>query len=465
MLAYPAAAIEPFTDSTRDEGESRLGLLQELLTSASDEAKEECHELCSALFSSHGTRPRICLCCVRSVRCAPEAVQEVVGDEAASDVKRVAIRGSGSVAVFSPAISLRTRQTSFLALELAGKSVRISRVGGHGVCIQGLGPIDVEVEFDRSKAGTLSRLFEPPITYSLESSLLPKKPEHISPDLMSKVADFWTRIVRAHILVDICTPKNSEFPLTFDRMHVSLVSSAPAEKRATLSLSAILHSASTACACRMHGLEEAKEDETSEVHLTLSMCGRSRAVSSDDPYGNCSIHSAFKQPHAFPTICCAWPRASVSCIHRSTESNKKRVALCLPTINLNKVDTMHAQHLLHAAKECYNQLKDVGDGGSLDQVGDICRGVSKELNSALCRLEKQRQSSEKSATRMAELDKLAVDALKAGDLFVQTRKSTGAEELAQTINGKIAVLTKKTKNYSLELSETHMGFFKRLRTK
>jgi hypothetical protein len=126
---------------------------------------------------------------------------------------------------------------------------------------------------------------------------------------------------------------------------------------------------------------------------------------------------------------------------------------------------MHAQHLLHAAKECYNQLKDVGDGGSLDQVGDICRGVSKELNSALCRLEKQRQSSEKSATRMAELDKLAVDALKAGDLFVQTRKSTGAEELAQTINGKIAVLTKKTKNYSLELSETHMGFFKRLRTK
>ena len=31
---------------------------------------------------------------------------------------------------------------------------------------------------------------------------------------------------------------------------------------------------------------------------------------------------------------------------------------------------------------CYNQLKDVGDVGTLEQVGDICRGVSKELNSS-----------------------------------------------------------------------------------
>ena len=278
QLAYPAATIEPFTDVTRDEGEPRLGLLRELFATASEEATEECGELYSALFCE-ATRPKICLCCVGSVRCTPQGVRDVVGDEAASAVRRVAIKGTNSVAVFSPAITLRTRETSFLAVELSGASLRISRVGEHDVCILGLGAIDVEVEFDRSKAGTLSRLFEPPLTTSLENSLLPKKPEDVPGDIMSDVADFWTRIIRAHVVVAVCAPNNAAWPLAFDNMRV--YTSPDAKKDTQLELYATLHAASVTCACALHGLPPPAAEQDSEVELCLRMCGRRRAVRAD----------------------------------------------------------------------------------------------------------------------------------------------------------------------------------------
>ena len=65
-------------------------------------------------------------------------------------------------------------------------------------------------------------------------------------------------------------------------------------------------------------------------------------------------------------------------------------------------------------------------------------------------MEKQRQVSppqavpKKSTTRLLELDKMAVHALKAGDLFVHTRPSTGKEVLAQAVKRELVVLTKRT---------------------
>ena len=94
QLAYPAATIEPFTDVTRDEGEPRLGLLRELFATASEDTKEQFATLFSALFSPLAARPRVCLCRVGSVRCTPEGVRDVIGNEAASAVRRVPVQSS-----------------------------------------------------------------------------------------------------------------------------------------------------------------------------------------------------------------------------------------------------------------------------------------------------------------------------------------------------------------------------------
>ena len=423
QLAYPAATIEPFTDVTRDEGEPRLGLLRELFATASEDTKEQFATLFSALFSPLAARPRVCLCRVGSVRCTPEGVRDVIGNEAASAVRRVPVQSSETVALFSSKITSQTNISSFLAVEFSGASLRISRTSEHGVSIRGTGAVDddVEVEFVDlasdvlARLGLVARLFEPPPVDQLAVALLPRKPHELPGDIMSDVADFWTRIIRAHVVVAVCAPNNAAWPLAFDNMRV--YTSPDAKKDTQLALYATLHAASVTCACALHGLPPPTVEQDSEVELCLSMCGRMRAVRPDKSMEDCPMHRrCTPNTPTLSSICCANTSASLVCWHRSRSLNgnrQRQAGIRIQDFPLNGIDVLHAQHLLWAAGRCTRFLNT--HKLTETEIANTCGKCTKALRNRLnddVEAKRQKTGNKEDESRLVELDQMAVTALR-----------------------------------------------------
>ena len=418
QLAYPAAIIEPFTDCTRDEGEPRLGLLRELFAVASEETKEQFATLFSALFSPLAARPRVCLCRIGSVRCTPEGVRDVIGNEAASAVTRVPVQSSETVALFSSKITSQTNISSFLAVEFSGVSLRISRTDEHGVSIRVAGAVDddVEVEFVDlasdvpARLGLVARLFEPPPVDHMAVALLPRKPHELPGDIMSDVADFWTRIIRAHVVVAVCAPNNAAWPLAFDNMRV--YTSPDTQQVTQLALHATLHAASVTCACALHGLPPPTAEQDSEVELCLRMCGRRRAVRADKSMEDCPMHR--RNTPTLSSVCCANTSASLVCWHRSSNGDRQRRAgIRIPALPLNGIDVLHAQHLLWAAERCTQLLNT--RKLTETEIADICGKCTKALRTRLndnVEAKRQKTGNREDESRLVELDQMAVTALR-----------------------------------------------------
>ena len=421
QLAYPAAIIEPFTDCTRDEGEPRLGLLRELFAVASEGTKEQFATLFSALFSPLAARPRVCLCRIGSVRCTPEGVRDVIGNEAASAVTRVPVQSSETVALFSSKITSQTNISSFLAVEFSGVSLRISRTGEHGVSIRVAGAVDddVEVEFVDlasdvpARLGLVARLFEPPPVDHMAVALLPRKPHELPGDIMSDVADFWTRIIRAHVVVAVCAPNNAAWPLAFDNMRV--YTSPDTQQVTQLALHATLHAASVTCACALHGLPPPTAEQDSEVELCLRMCGRRRAVRADKSMEDCPMHRrCTPNTPTLSSVCCANTSASLVCWHRSSNGDRQRRAgIRIPALPLNGIDVLHAQHLLWAAERCTQLLNT--RKLTETEIADICGKCTKALRTRLndnVEAKRQKTGNREDESRLVELDQMAVTALR-----------------------------------------------------
>jgi hypothetical protein len=330
-----------------------------------------------------------------------------------------------------------------------------------------------EVTLTGVKAIVIDRMLAP-LTVNEVVRPAPQLPGELPIDIQTAVADFWQHQMRGHVVATVCAPEDATRPLAFESIKVTREGYNRPER---LVLRSTLHGSSIRCACKLHKLKPMSERfpserfESSEVDMTLTMCGRKRPRSESGSYGDCPLHgSSTPNVGMLPGICCHDTVATLGCTHFVAAGKHKRVrrksGMWIPDMALDGLDLLHAQALLSAASSASSRLEKRLGKVDAAEIERVCDEEEQVLERNVDEITRKRvaEGSVRTDADMITLDMHAVDALRSGKYRRHVRPTTREEVLAKDLpEGGVAVCTKleadKGKGPPLELAETHIGLF------
>lgn len=470
LIAYPYTAIDPAGDDRRDEGEERLRLLRPVLrilgraneglcnpdgdgslTSMLTPNKTQQAGVHIALFKADSPwKPRVCLV-APTARLMPPEIADTLDEE--QRVKCIPVRGETRVAYPNfPASGLPAAK---LTLDFpkdkvgtGGAHVELVRRPSHrlraSVFASNGARVSLEGEVPKQ---LLDRLFGPPAEDVTAAELYPELQGELPSGVMHSVADFWQRQLRCHVIASVCAPEGATRPLAFEKMVVR--HEGAQTKRVVLRCK--LHPSSMECACGlwhkppMHVRKPGERFASSEVDLSLSMCGR--ALAQD---GLCPLHrNATPNVPQLAGICCADTQAHLNCSH-FTEQKRRHSGLWNPDLRLDGLDKLHARVLLASALRCATRTEPMLGKRPREDIEQTCERVSQQMRFKLeevgrLRSEEMRKAALEegpelkkalpSDVELCKLDMKAHDLLVAGNVRRHVRPTT-KEVVLQVQHGK-----------------------------
>jgi len=298
--------------------------------------------------------------------------------------------------------------------------------------------------------------------------LLPMNPGDLPASIQVKVAEFWTTVLRAHVLTSACQPCNhtSKRFVSFSRVTISRIGREASTKR--LVLKGTLHPSSAECICSLHGVKplEAHSGKHrfvgSQVEFKISMCGHKLVrPSRDSKFGICPLHqSATPNVSTIPHLCCHNTTCEVSCAH-FTNLREFKPGCCIRNIPLDNHGVLYAQTLIAGALDCSEEAVSIARKRKVEEVRDVCALHLQKLDVQLemvSRLKKHRTSSYDDEAEMKRMDQKAEKMLRERKVRQWRRVSTKQVILVEPKqDGKgVTPLTKPDS----ELNDHHLWMFK-----
>ena len=482
LLAYPLATIDPAASPTRDEGETRLPHLRAALRMLQRTYAGLCDEggaqslvaaltpavrlhtaVHAALFQQEAPwKPRVCLVAPTTHRFSPEEADAMTEQERVQCIP-VADDPHGCVAF--PDWPLPP--TKFVLVHFDARRVGVG--GPATIHVQRPTHDELRLTVTSSNgqrstfrgsvpASIVDKLFAPSWASVLGvSKLLPGLPGELPQMLLDEVSDFWQRHMRAHVIASVCAPDDATRPLAIATMRAKL--EGQQHKRAVVRCT--LHRSSVPCACELWKLKPMYDRMpterwvSSEVELTLSMCGRPLGASTR----MCPLHGA-ATPNVplLPTICCHGTVASMQCAHQ-TQNKRTHAGLLQTDMRLKGLNVLHAQVLIASCMRCADTVAPLLGKAPAEQIEAACDKVCEQARVKLDAVTRERATNDAvlSEAELQQRDMLAHDLLAEGGVRQFERPSTREIVLAKMgKDGSAAVLNIDN---GAELAETHLGLF------
>ena len=373
LLSYPLSEIDPSLNAHRDEGETRIsavrdllrvasntrGLerfcdatsnhgLAELLVGPSQAGRKAHHKVMRCLFpSSEGpsasdapTPKSTVRCCM--VKPSVRTLSPMEADKLDLDQRALCIPVQGKELVALPGeqplrqdaedekvvvtwpagtIQKGTGEAS-ISISRAGEGVRLRIVSCTGNVTDGILVTSVP-------KSTIDGLFRAaPVQAKDWTPSVPRASGELPEALKQNIAFILQTRLRLHCLSCMAGPENSSRPIAFDKMKVFRIEGKEAKGGAARTEVRVdVHPSSATCVCCAHNLPPIQERKPnfkfpgkSTVQITMQICG---ARLQND--GQCALHQNNTCCNDLvPGICCANLRVYLSCRHMAFQKDEKK---------------------------------------------------------------------------------------------------------------------------------------------
>lgn len=491
-LAYKLDQVDPGLDSTRDEGEARLGPMRALLRCASKSVDGLCDPssvnsmgailalkrgpeqgadvLRMILDSGAPKKPRLCLIHSSNKLIGVDEADEL--DEA-TRAKCIAIQSSEQLAL--PVVPEEREPPHVIVTfskQLIGGNreakVDLTRVGDCDVSINTISAAGTRKKLTVSNIPRpiVEKLFAPAENVVPKSSGLPSRRGELPGYLKAAVAEFLERRVRLQALATAAVPSPATRPVVLEKAYTR---SSDTEKKNQLSIGAMLHTSSSACICGAHGL---RFDWKGCVDIKIETCGRK--LQRIGEYVRCPCHEkaiddSGNSRFNIEGICTEGTAITVTCFHRQGSVCKRGV--CVDCIKLTNADRLELSTMLVNLAEFNTRVNtyfdDKGwptDRDSLAIVSDYMSDKLRKSMEDVERLQLTEQDPEVNNPReLLRRDMTVVDLLRGGGVFRHVHKRGNNRGAPYIQRAKKTDTTPPLKSHETAVADTHAHLFRKAR--
>lgn len=490
-IAHPLDTIDPFLDSTRNDGEARLSALRcalrlfaKSVESKTLMARESDHSVGALMASKRGaelgaqvfdsimnssaaTKATVCLVCPTTRVLSAEEADSLPEE---SRMKCIPISGSDTLATPTDASASSshvvvtvpkgvcggTRDGKMDVERVKPDSVKISIVSSSGarkVMTSGSIPLVV-----------LDKLFDRSFSKGVVSSGKKNMRKNELPGYIKLgLVDFLERRFRLQVLCTAAVAAPATRPVTLDRAYLKDFDES---QKNWLRVGATLHPSSSSCLCGAHGL---RFEWKGSVAISLETCGRPLQETPDGskccPCHQGAVDSDGNSRFSMDGYCTEGTTLSVTCFHRQDRFVKRGVSI---DMKLSDADRLELSTLLLAMSEFEGRTAEFFHKGWATNQPEIDRYI-KILAAKLTErttLAHMKQLEEEDADlqnprAMLQRDMTAVDLMRGGGVFrhhVKRGQNRGAPYLCRA---KKTADTKPLSSHESDLVYTHGHLFRK----
>lgn len=267
----------------------------------------------------------------------------------------------------------------------------------------------------------------------LRSLLAPTLPNQLPLDFCARVAEFWKYGLRADALVAACQPASNLSARSICVSSASIVAVGKDASSQRMLLRATLHASSSDCVCAAHGLQpmskkfSKRKFVSSQVTMSISMCGRRLHRHPGSKIGMCPLHqSSTPIIGSITDVCCHGTSCEVVCAHY-TEKKEFVPGLSVRNIPLDDANLLHAQTLVAAAMRCSACISPLIGKRKRDEIADECDRQCDRADAAIAKakaiIKSKGLGTEHDEDVLAEMDKRAAKLLRAHKVGQQWKSS------------------------------------------
>jgi hypothetical protein len=495
-LAHPLAVIDPYVDTSRNEGEARMSALRPLLRlfarsvdsmalvdPASDAsfgalmASRRKADLGgpiveSILSGKSSASAAVAICLVRptvSIITAQEA-DELDNNERE---KCIAILGDDKLARPTEDVgSVRPHVILTVPKGVAGGSrdakMDIERVSP--TCVK-IGIVSSSGSRRYMTSGELPSVVVEKVFAATDAAvqsvpcLGPKRSNELTSATKLAIVDFLERKVRLQVLCTSAMPAPISRPVVLDRVHLREFSE---KNESWASVRASLHPSSSSCICGSHGL---RFDWEGRVEVNLETCGRPLEEGIDGgmccPCHHQAVDASGNSRFSMRGVCTEGTRVTVTCFHRSGSACKRGVVI--DDVKLNDVERLELSTILINVLEFEGRTQSLFNsrGWATDQanIDRHAKSLGEKLAEQLKKVQAsqlEREDAEETNPRaMMQRDMISVDLMRGGGVFRHTVKRGERRGCPYLARAKRTEETIPLKPHESELISSHGHLFRK----
>lgn len=495
-LAHPLAVIDPYVDTSRNEGEARMVALRPLLRlfarsvdsmALVDPASDASFgslmaagrkanvggPIVEGMLSGKSSTSAVMTICLVRPTVAIITAQEADELDNSEREKCIAILGDDKLArPTEDAGSVRPHVILTVPKGIAGGSrdakMDIERVSP--TCVK-IGIVSSSGSRRYMTSGELpavvvEKLFAPAETAVQSTPCLgPKRINELTAASKLAIVDFLERKVRLQVLCTASMPAPVSRPVVLDRVRLREFS----EKNASwASVRASLHPSSSSCICGAHGL---RFDWEGRVEVNLETCGRPLEKGLDGgmccPCHHDAVDSSGNARFSMRGVCTEGTKVTVTCFHRSGSVSKRGVVI--DDVRLNDAERLELSTILVNVLEFEGRTQSFFNsrGWATDQatIDRHAKSLGEKLAAQLKKVEGsqlEREDAEETNPRaMMQRDMTAVDLMRGGGVFRHTVKRGERRGCPYLARAKRTDDTPPLKPHESELISTHGHIFRK----